>query len=463
MGDIRMMTNSENKQIKFHMITIENLVPENHFLRKLNRLADFSFIREETKAFYCHNNGRPCIDPVVLVKYLLIGFLYGIESERRLEQEIQVNMAYRWFLGLDLDERVPDHSTLSQNRRRRFRSKELYRTLFLQIVRQCMEKGLVDGKLIVTDSTHVKANASRQSEHVVEVEKAACRYLSKLDEYEQVERTRLENAGKLPHKEPVARRETTPKIISKRVSRTDPEAGFYKRKGKPEGMHYLSHQSLDTANGIIVDVYTTPGNVTDATPYVERIDAIHQTLGFAIESAGADSGYDISLVHQQMQERGIRFYTPINHEKPNYKSSFTRSDFTYESETDTFQCPGGKGLPLKRLQRNEYGVYREYRAEKSNCQICPFKNACLTGSFPSRRLQVNIFEAAVKKNHDADGSAGHREALRLRQIWCEGSFAAQKARHNLKRLLRRGLEAAEEHCLLSATALNLKRMVNCLG
>ena len=110
-----MMTNSENKQIKFHMITIENLVPENHFLRKLNRLADFSFIREETKAFYCHNNGRPCIDPVVLVKYLLIGFLYGIESERRLEQEIQVNMAYRWFLGLDLDERVPDHSTLSQN------------------------------------------------------------------------------------------------------------------------------------------------------------------------------------------------------------------------------------------------------------------------------------------------------------------------------------------------------------
>lgn len=111
-----MMTNSENKQIKFRMITIENLVPENHFLRKLNRLADFSFIREETKAFYCHNNGRPCIDPVVLVKYLLIGFLYGIESECRLEQEIQVNMAYRWFLGLDLDERVPDHSTLSQNR-----------------------------------------------------------------------------------------------------------------------------------------------------------------------------------------------------------------------------------------------------------------------------------------------------------------------------------------------------------
>lgn len=136
-----MMTNSENKQIKFHMITIENLVPENHFLRKLNRLADFSFIREETKAFYCHNNGRPCIDPVVLVKYLLIGFLYGIESERRLEQEIQVNMAYRWFLGLDLDERVPDHSTLSQNRRRRFRSKELYQLCFCRLSANAWKRG----------------------------------------------------------------------------------------------------------------------------------------------------------------------------------------------------------------------------------------------------------------------------------------------------------------------------------
>lgn len=458
-----MMTHSENKQIKFHMVTIENLVPENHFLRKLDRLVDFSFIREQTRAYYCHNNGRPCIDPVVLVKYLLIGFLYGIESERRLEQEIQVNMAYRWFLGLDLDERVPDHSTLSQNRRRRFHGKALYRILFLQIVRKCMEKGLVDGKLIVTDSTHVKANASRRSEYVIEVEQAARGYLSKLDEYEEAERRRLENAGRIPIKEPVSRREPSPKTRSKRVSRTDPEAGFYKRKGKPEGMHYLSHQSVDAAHGIIVDVYATPGNVTDTTPYVERIDAIRRSLGLTIESAGADSGYDVSLVHQQMQERGIRFYTPINHDRPNYKSSFTRSDFSYEADTDTYQCPAGKGLSLKRLQRNEYGVYREYRAEKSDCQMCPYRNACLTGSFPSRRLQVNIFEAAVKKNHDADGSAGHREALRLRQIWCEGSFAAQKARHNLRRLLRRGLEAAEEHCLLSATALNLKRMVNCLG
>lgn len=109
-----MLTRTEHKQIKFHFLTIENLVPEEHFLRKLARLVDFSFIYEETESCCCQNNGRPCVDPVVLIKYLLLGFLFGIESERRIEQEIQVNMACRWFQGLDMEERVPDHSTISQ-------------------------------------------------------------------------------------------------------------------------------------------------------------------------------------------------------------------------------------------------------------------------------------------------------------------------------------------------------------
>lgn len=120
-------------------------------------------------------------------------------------------------------------------------------------------------------------------------------------------------------------------------------------------------------------------------------------------------------------------------------------------------------LSLKRLQRCEYGVYWEYQAKKEECQSCPCRSECLTGSFPNRRLKVNLFEPAVKRNHVMDGSERHREVLRLRQIWCEGSFAVQKHRHNLSRLLQRGLEAATEHCLLSATALNLKRMVKCLG
>ena len=155
-------------QLKLHMVTIEELVPEGHFLRKLEAMLDLSFVYEETSHLYSHY-GRPPIDPVVLVKYILVGFLYMIPSERQIEQRVQTDVALRWYLGLDLFDRVPDHSTISQLRRRKPSFRKIFRRLFEKVVRQCIEKGLVSGRLAVTDSTHVKANASRASEELVEV------------------------------------------------------------------------------------------------------------------------------------------------------------------------------------------------------------------------------------------------------------------------------------------------------
>jgi hypothetical protein len=142
---------------------------------------------------------------------------------------------------------------------------------------------------------------------------------------------------------------------------------------------------------------------------------------------------------------------------------FTRRDFRYVQETDSYICPNGKSLVVKHLQRTEYNVTREYRAETKDCRDCPLRDKCLTKSQSSRRIQVNIFEAAFRRSHEKDDTPEHKRVLDLRQIWCEGTFAAQKARHNLRGLFRRGLEAAEDHCLLSATAINLKRMVRCMG
>ena len=211
-----MLTKRENTQIKMHCVTIEDLVPEDHFLRKLAALVDFSFIYPEVHGLYCHNNGRPSIDPVMLIKYLLIGFLYGIESERRIEQEIRVNMAYRWFLGLDIDDNVPDHSTISQNRKRRFNGENLYRKLFERSLAMCIDKGLVDGKLILTDSTHVKANASKKTECKITVEKEAAWYMERLDKYEALERDRLEGLGKIkPKKESSKTKEKKQAFVEK--------------------------------------------------------------------------------------------------------------------------------------------------------------------------------------------------------------------------------------------------------
>jgi len=455
-----MLTRREDIQLKLHVVTIEDLVPADDILRKIDRIIDFSFIYAAVSDLYSAI-GRPSIDPVMLVKYLLLGYLEGIESERRIEQEIQRNYAYRWFLGLDIGERVPDHSTISQNRRRRFQGQDLFRRLFEQVLFQCMEQGLIEGKLILTDSTHIKANASKKSELRMTVERETAWYMDDLDRYETAERERLTGQikPKRTHPQPQVRTE----YVEKSISITDPEAGRLNRPGKPEGPHYLSHQSLDAKHGIIVDVAATPGNVTDGTPYLSRLAYMCEGLRLPIEAVGVDSAYDIGLVHQTLSEQNIEIYTPPNEEKPRYKSEFTKQDFQYDEVMDQFICPAGCRLSIRRIQRGDCTISREYKAKRSDCKDCSLQEKCLAPSQASRRIQVNIFEEAVRKNHEKDGTAEHKRVLDLRQIWCEGTFAAQKERHNLRRMFRRGLQAAEDHCLLSATAMNLKRMVKCLG
>ena len=460
-----MLSKRENSQVKMHYITIEDLVPSDHFLRKLDVAVDFSFIYDEVRDLYCENNGRPSIDPVVLVKYLLIGYLFGIESERQIEHEIQVNMAYRWFLGLDLDDSVPDHSTISQNRKRRFNGQNLYRRLFERILEDCIAKGLVGGKLVLTDSTHVKANASRDSEYKVWVAKEATSYTERLDRYEALERERLEGLGKIQAQEKRPNRKKTPSKVEKTVSATDPDAGLLVRPEKPRGMHYLDHQSIDAKNGIIVDVAVTSGNTHDSTPYLDRMEYIRDEIGLKFEKAGDDSAYDSSIIHKEMSDNGTQLLLPPSNRKPNEKTEFKRNDFTYDQTEDVFVCPFGMKLPLRQLQRSDSGIYREYRASRQDCNFCPYRSQCLSASMAerSRRIVVNIFEDAARENRARVGTDEYKEAMNLRRIWCEGTFALQKARHNLREMFRRGIEAAEDHCLLSATAVNMKRMVRCLG
>ena len=178
-----MMTRRDGVQQKMLCVTLESLMPQEHFLRRLDSLMDFSFIYQRVESLYSHR-GRPSIDPVVVVKMLLLGYMYGIDSERRLEQEVRVNIAYRWFLGIDLDEPVPDHSTFSQLRRRKFNGAALFEELFDEVVRKCIEHGLIDGKLLLTDSTHVRANARNavMERDAVEAEPSA--YLQKHNERE---------------------------------------------------------------------------------------------------------------------------------------------------------------------------------------------------------------------------------------------------------------------------------------
>ena len=215
-------------QLKLHMITIEDLVPRNHFLRKLEDALDLTFVYEESACLYNRKYGRPPIDPVMIVKYLLVGFLYGIPSERQIEQRIQTDVALRWYLGLDLLDRVPDHSTISQLRRRKPAFRKIFRRLFEEVVRQCIEKGMVSGRVVATDSTHVKANASIASEELVESPDGPGAYWERLDVYEEEGRNELERRRGKKLRQGKQRTKCLKKggrRSHKRVSRTDPEAG----------------------------------------------------------------------------------------------------------------------------------------------------------------------------------------------------------------------------------------------
>ncbi len=450
-------------QLKYHMVTIEDLVPQEHFLRKLEAALDLSFVYEETHKLYSHRYGRPPIDPMVMVKYLLVGFLYGIPSERQIEQRIQTDVALRWYLGLDLFDRVPDHSTISQLRRRKPAFRKVFRRLFEEVVSQCVEKGLVSGRLAVTDSTHVKANASRASEYLVEAREEAGNYWERLDEYEEEGLEELERRTGKRRKKRTKQVKKDHRRGYKRVSRTDPEAGYMTRPGKPNGFYYLSHQTTDPDHGIITAVTVTSGDVHDSRPYLEQLEYVHKNV-VSLQAAAADSAYDLPLAHRVLEELGIDFFVVPQPAYDRTKAELKRDVFTYNGQKDVYVCPNGKELCRKRLYRSGSGLFWEYWADRKDCRNCPLRDKCLneTDKAGARKLQDSYFKASIQRHFSRRWEPEYREALKKRQIWCEGTFAAQKWGHNLTRVLRRGLEAAEDHCLLSATALNLKRMIRCM-
>ena len=451
-------------QLAIHMVTIEDLMPQEHFLRKLEAALDLSFVYEETARLPSRKLGRPPIDPVVIVKYLLVGFLYGIPSERQIEQRVQTDIALRWYLGLDLFDRVPDHSTVSQLRRRKPSFRKVFRRLFEEVVHQCVEKGLVSGRVVGTDSTHIKANASRASEELVEITEAPSVYWERLDDYEEEGLEELERRTGKRRKKRTKQLKRDNRRSHKRVSRTDPEAGHMKRPGKPEGPHYLAHQAVDSDYGIIVGQTVTAGDVNDSVPFLGLIERIHENV-VPIQTATADAAYDFPLAHRALDELGIDFFVRPQKTAARVSVQFTRDDFRYDEGCNIYRCPGGKELCLRRLARSASGLFWEYQADQRDCALCSLRDKCLREDDKrgARKVSVSYFAADRQRNLERRSSPEYREALKLRQVWCEGSFSAQKREHNLARVLRRGLETAEDHCLLSATALNLKRMIKHAG
>lgn len=428
-------------------VSIDELVPRNHLLRKIEKVIDFSFIRERVKGLYCPNNGRPAIDPVILFKMLFIGYLYGIRSERQLVRDIQVNVAYRWFLRLDLKDKVPDASTLSQNRRRRFNGSSIYQEIFDVIVLRAIRKKMVDGKVLYTDSTHLKASANRNKFKKRHVAKSTKSYLKALDEAVTEDRTKH---GKKPLKpEP-----EKPEVKESRVSTTDPDSGYMVRKGKPEGFFYLDHRTTDGRCNIITDVHITPATVHDSIPYLDRLDRQRERFGFDVESVGLDAGYFTAPICKGLEDRGI--FGAIAYRRPNHPKGYLhKSEFVYDQANDCYHCPG---LSVLRYRTTSRQGYRQYKSNKKHCKACHLRPRCTTSANRTKLITRHVWQDSVERADANRLSERGKQIYKRRKETVERSFADAKQLHGYRYARMRGLSKVREQGLLCAAVQNMKKI-----
>lgn len=428
-------------------ISIEDLVPGDHLVRKIAAAVDFTFIYAKVEGLYCLDNGRPSLDPVVLFKMLMLGYLFGIRSERQLVKEIQVNMAYRWFLGFGLRDKIPDHSVFSQNRRRRFRGSSVFQEIFDEIVFLAMKRGVADGRTLYTDSTHLKADANKNRFDRQVVGESTRSYLEELDT--DIAQDRLAH-GKKPL-EPDAHE---PELKEVKVSTTDPDSGYMFREGKPQGFFYLDHRTVDGRYNIITDVHVTAANVHDSIPYLDRLDRQRKRFGFDVEAVGLDAGYFTPAICKGLVERDI--YGVMPYTRPGgRKDALKKTDFVYDEYFDCYLCPQHGILEYATTTRDGY---RQYNSNPKQCGKCPLLERCTLSKDHCKTISRHVWEdykeAIIEHRYETKGKAIYQR----RKETIERSFADAKQLHGHRYARMRGLDNVREQCLLAAVCQNIKKL-----
>jgi transposase len=441
------------EQTALEIVTLDQLVPKDHLLRKIDRVIDFSFIHDLTAPLYCADNGRPPLDPTLMFKALFVGYLFGVRSERQLVREIEVNVAYRWFLRLKLTDTVFDASTLSQNRRRRYQDETIAQGIFDRIVEQAIRSGLVDGTVLYTDSTHLKANANKARFELAVVAKSRADYWDDLDA--AIDEDRAAH-GKKPLKE----KERQPVEKETKVSRTDPDSGYMVRDGKPKGFFYLDHRTVDAAHAIITDTFTTAANVHDSIVYLGRLDRQVERFGLDVAAVGLDAGYATPGIARGLEERAIRGVTGYRNPTPPKPGMMRKSAFAYEPEADGYRCPQAQLLVYAITDRTGY---RHYKSDPTVCRDCPLLASCTTSANATRLITRHVWQDARERNDANRHTAWGKAIYRRRKETVERSFADAKQLHGHRYARFRSLVKVRVQCLLAASAQNIKKIALCLS
>jgi transposase len=426
----------------FYEFSLERHVPSDHLLRSIDRFVELGELRRELAPFYS-NLGRPSVDPELMIRMLLVGYCFGIRSERRLCEEVHLNLAYRWFCRLGLEGPVPDHSTFSKNRHGRFRQSDLLRRLFETVLHRCINEGLVGGENFAVDASLIKADANRQKG--VEGEKglppqapgrAVQEYLAVLDDAAFGAAT-----------------EVTPKFISP----ADPAARWTGAHGGQAFFAYATNYLIDTDHAIIVDVEaTTAVRQAEVLAAKRMIERTMESLTLYPARLLGDSAYgSAEMLGWLVYEHGIEPHVTVFDKSARKDGTFSREDFRYNHERDVYLCPGGKMLTTTGTRVNDDATLL-YRASKADCDGCSLKPRCCPKDV-ARKVPRSIHEGARDMARAIAKSWEGHVSRRLRKK-IEMLFAHLKRILRLDRLRLRGPTGARDEFLLAATAQNLRKM-----
>ena len=428
----------------FYDFCLDDHVPADHLLRQIDRFLELGAVRRELAGHYS-TIGRPSVDPELMIRMLIVGYCFAIRSERRLCEEVHLNLAYRWFCGLGLDGKVPDHSTFSRNRHGRFRQSNILRHVFESVVQRCMAEGLVGGEGFAVDASLIQADANKQrsvrgdkwrlEEVPADAGQAVRDYLAHLDDAAFGAATTV-----------------TPKFVSP----SDPAAQWTGAQRGPAFFAYAANYLIDTQDAVIVDVEATRA-IRQAEVGAARtmIDRTRQRFGLHPKRLAGDSAYGAApMLAWLVKERGIAPHIPVFDKSKREDGTLSRADFTWDEERDLYLCPSGK--MLKTTGKIHDGRTRLYRSSKHDCDPCPLKQRCCPKA-PHRKIPRDIHEDArdvARALYDTPAfDQSRRERKRVEML-----FAHLKRILKLGRLRLRGPCGAQDEFLLAATAQNLRKL-----
>jgi transposase len=420
------------------LINVLDLIPEDHILRRVDRVLKLKWLREDVRHLYSEDQGRPSIDPESALRLMLAGFLHGIVHDRKLLREAQVNIAIRWFAGYGLSEKLPHHSSLTRIRQRW--GPEIFKEIFRKTVSMCVDAGLVDVETVHVDSTLIRANASVES--LVDV------YVDEISKENEEDDPPYGGGGmSSPRAE---------KRVKEKRSTSDPDASLARSSRRDRFKpRYKQHTAVDDKSGVVVDVDVTTGKTNEGPRLVGQLERVETATGVPPSRVTADAGYANSENYRILAERGVDAVIPVQPERDRGRGIPIRK-FKYDAKHDVVRCPMRK--TLRRSHRGRQGW--NYAASTKDCRACKLKAQCVPPTGTRRKVLIIFGYVALLKarrrwrNRD-DETRGHYRRHRWR---VEGKHAEAKGQHGLGRAVRRGLGEVSIQVFMTAAAMNLKRM-----